>query len=106
MSKIGKDSELLAVEKEYIKADAHWRALLDAVDPDDLDDVMNNKDDEISEAFDKCKEIADRLFAMPASTMEGVAAKARVGELSGWGTDNPDPDHVLALTADLKRLAA
>ncbi|MBW8640328.1 hypothetical protein K1W69_24260 [Hoeflea sp. WL0058] len=95
------DSELLKAQQEFIEADAHWRELVNA---DDLDDP--DKDGAVSEALDKCKEIADRLFAMPASTMEGVAAKARVGELSGWGTDNPDPDHVLALTADLKRLSA
>lgn len=93
------DSELLKAEQEFIEADADWRALVHADDHD-----QNEKG--IFEALDKCKEIADRLFALPANTMEGVAAKARVGELSGWDTCHPDPDHVLAITADLKRLAA
>lgn len=104
------DSKILEVEQEFIKADAEWRALVHAVAPEDLDEVFGNaankKDDAVSEALDKCNEIADRLFAIPANTLEGVAAKARCGELHGWGTDLPNPDHVLALTADLKRLSA
>ena len=93
------DQELLEAEQEYIKAEADWRALVYA-------DVEEKNQEEINEALDKSRDILDRLFSIPASTIEGVAAKARCGVLSGWDTDVPEPDGVLALLADVKRLAA